>query len=159
MKMKAKKIISITTAALFAVGMMGCGSSSSTDSAASTSAAPATSQAASAASQGQAADTAASGEVANKDKPLVWFNRQPSNSSTGELDMKALNFNDKTYYVGFDANQGAELQGEMVKDYIEKHASTAMGTASSAMYWQSAISDTTIPSLVPEASVRLWAPA
>lgn len=120
--MKAKKIISITTAALFAVGMMGCGSSSSTDSAASTSAAPATSQAASAASQGQAADTAASGEVANKDKPLVWFNRQPSNSSTGELDMKALNFNDKTYYVGFDANQGAELQGEMVKDYIEKHA-------------------------------------
>lgn len=82
--MKAKKIISITTAALFAVGMMGCGSSSSTDSAASTSAAPATSQAASAASQGQAADTAASGEVANKDKPLVWFNRQPSNSSTGD---------------------------------------------------------------------------
>ncbi len=24
-------------------------------------------------------------DVANKDKPLVWFNRQPSNSSTGEL--------------------------------------------------------------------------
>jgi methyl-galactoside transport system substrate-binding protein len=40
--------------------------------------------------------------VANKDKPLVWFNRQPSNSSTGELDSAALNFNDKTYYVGFD---------------------------------------------------------
>ena len=48
--------------------------------------------------------------VANKDKPLVWFNRQPSNSSTGELDMTALNFNKDTYYVGFDANQGAELQ-------------------------------------------------
>ena len=59
------------------------------------------------------------GEVANKDKPLVWFNRQPSNSSTGELDMTALSFNDDTYYVGFDANQGAELQGTMVKDYIE----------------------------------------
>ena len=58
--------------------------------------------------------------VANKDKPLVWFNRQPSNSSTGELDMTALNFNKDTYYVGFDANQGAELQGTMVKDYIEK---------------------------------------
>ena len=28
----------------------------------------------------------AEAEVANKDKPLVWFNRQPSNSSTGELD-------------------------------------------------------------------------
>ncbi len=63
------------------------------------------------------ADTA--GDVANKDKPLVWFNRQPSNSSTGELDMTALSFNDNTYYVGFDANQGAELQGTMIKEYIE----------------------------------------
>ena len=62
--------------------------------------------------------------VANKDKPLVWFNRQPSNSSTGELDMNALNFNKDTYYVGFDANQGAELQGQMVKEYIEKNADT-----------------------------------
>ena len=60
--------------------------------------------------------------VANKDKPLVWFNRQPSNSSTGELDMTALNFNKDTYYVGFDANQGAELQGEMVVDYIKANA-------------------------------------
>lgn len=58
-------------------------------------------------------------DVANSDKPLVWFNRQPSNSSTGELDMDALAFNDNTYYVGFDANQGAELQGTMIKDYIE----------------------------------------
>lgn len=65
------------------------------------------------------ADSSASGEVANKDKPLVWFNRQPSNSSTGELDMAALSFNNNTYYVGFDANQGAELQGTMVKEYIE----------------------------------------
>ena len=63
-------------------------------------------------------------DVANKDKPLVWFNRQPSNSSTGELDTSALNFNDDTYYVGFDANQGAELQGEMVMDYIEKNINT-----------------------------------
>ena len=59
--------------------------------------------------------------LANKDKPLVWFNRQPSNSSTGELDTNALNFNKDTYYVGFDANQGAELQGQMVKEYIEKN--------------------------------------
>ena len=72
-------------------------------------------------------ETASKGEsssVANKDKPLVWFNRQPSNSSTGELDMNALNFNKDTYYVGFDANQGAELQGQMVKEYIEKNADT-----------------------------------
>ena len=64
----------------------------------------------------------ASSDVANKDKPLVWFNRQPSNSSTGELDTAALNFNKDTYYVGFDANQGAELQGEMVVDYIKANA-------------------------------------
>ena len=55
----------------------------------------------------------------NAAKPLVWFNRQPSNSTTGELDTAALNFNDDTYYVGFDANQGADLQGEMIKAYIE----------------------------------------
>ena len=71
---------------------------------------------------GKSASNNSSGsEVANNDKPLVWFNRQPSNSSTGELDMTALNFNKDTYYVGFDANQGAELQGTMVKDYIEKN--------------------------------------
>ena len=62
--------------------------------------------------------------VANADKPLVWYNRQPSNSSTGELDMDALNFNKDTYYVGFDANQGAELQGQMIKEYIEKNIDT-----------------------------------
>ncbi|HAC60733.1 MAG TPA: sugar-binding protein, partial [Lachnospiraceae bacterium] len=67
---------------------------------------------------------AMAGDVANKDKPLVWFNRQPSNSSTGELDKDALNFNTSTYYVGFDANQGAELQGEMVAKYIEDHIDT-----------------------------------
>lgn len=65
-----------------------------------------------------------SSDVANADKPLVWFNRQPSNSSTGELDMTALNFNDDTYYVGFDANQGAELQGTMIRDYIEANIDT-----------------------------------
>ncbi len=88
------------------VGVLaGCGSSS--DSASSDSAA-----------------SSGTSTVSNKDKPLVWFNRQPSNSSTGELDSAALNFNDKTYYVGFDANQGAEAQGKMVKDYIEKTIAT-----------------------------------
>ena len=74
-----------------------------------------------------ATDDTAGGEastVANADKPLVWFNRQPSNSSTGELDMTALSFNDNTYYVGFDANQGAELQGEMVLKYITDNIDT-----------------------------------
>ena len=57
----------------------------------------------------------------NADKPVIWFNRQPSNSTTGELDMDALTFNGKTYYVGFDAKQGAELQGQMIVDYLLAH--------------------------------------
>jgi monosaccharide ABC transporter substrate-binding protein, CUT2 family (TC 3.A.1.2.-) len=80
-------------AVILALSLAGCGSSGSSDS----------------------SDT----KVANKDKPLCWFNRQPSNSSTGELDKDALSFNKNTYYVGFDANQGAELQGQMVLDYIK----------------------------------------
>ena len=58
---------------------------------------------------------------ANDQKPVIWFNRQPSNSTTGELDMDALTFNGKTYYVGFDAKQGAELQGQMIVDYLTAH--------------------------------------
>ena len=99
-----------------ALSLAACGGSTSSTATDSTSAG--TSEAASETS------TADAGTVANKDKPLVWFNRQPSNSSTGELDMAALSFNDNTYYVGFDANQGAELQGQMVKDYIEKNIDT-----------------------------------
>lgn len=55
---------------------------------------------------------------------MVFFNRQPSNSSTGELDMNALKWNDKTYYVGFDAQQGGELEGQMVLEYIQKNIDT-----------------------------------
>lgn len=109
-----KKAISIIAAVAMATTMLAAcgGSKSESSSAASTAAA--------------GSESAASGNmtaVANKDKPLVWYNRQPSNSSTGELDKDALHFNDKTYYVGFDANQGAELQGQMIVDYIKKHAS------------------------------------
>lgn len=55
-------------------------------------------------------------------KPVIFYNRQPSNSTTGELDMTTLNFNENTYYVGFDATQGGDLQGEMVLEYIKAHA-------------------------------------
>ena len=64
----------------------------------------------------------AAADVPNAEKPVIWYNRQPSNSTTGELDMDALNFNGKTYYVGFDAVQGAVLQGEMVLNYLQAHA-------------------------------------
>ena len=99
-----KKALALTLAATMLLGLAACGSSGGGSGSGS-------------GSGSGGGDTAT---VANKDKPLVWFNRQPSNSSTGELDMNALKFNDKTYYVGFDANQGAELQGTMIKDYIEK---------------------------------------
>lgn len=70
-------------------------------------------------------DTSSSDEeVANADKPVIFFNRQPSNSSTGELDMDTLNFNESTYYVGFDADQGGELEGQMIVDYITEHVDT-----------------------------------
>ena len=105
-----KKIALLTVAAMLSLSLAACSSGESTSSDGDTAA--------------KAESQSSGGEVANKDKPLVWFNRQPSNSSTGELDMAALSFNDDTYYVGFDANQGAELQGTMVKDYIEANIDT-----------------------------------
>lgn len=105
-----KKALALTLAAAMALSLVACsgGSGSSQSSSGS------------AGSDSSAQTTT----VANKDKPLVWFNRQPSNSSTGELDMTALSFNEDTYYVGFDANQGAELQGTMILDYIKANIDT-----------------------------------
>ena len=111
-----KKVLALTLAAAMALSLAAC----SGDTSSSTSTAG-TGEDAADTSTSTASDT---GAVANKDKPLVWYNRQPSNSTTGELDMEALTFNDNTYYVGFDANQGAELQGKMVADYIAAHADT-----------------------------------
>ena len=110
-----KKALALTVAAAMALSLAACSGGDTT-----------TSNPTSSTGTAEAATSAeaTSGEVANKDKPLVWFNRQPSNSSTGELDMNALSFNDNTYYVGFDANQGAELQGEMVLKYITDNIDT-----------------------------------
>ena len=58
------------------------------------------------------------GAVANKDKPLVWFNRQPSDPVTGVIDMDSMNWNSKTYYVGFDAAGGGAVQGKLITDYL-----------------------------------------
>ena len=96
--MRKSKLLTVLVAAVLGVSMVGCGTSG-----------------------GSSGGSGSASSVANKDKPLCWFNRQPSNSSTGELDTTALNFNKDTYYVGFDANQGAELQGQMVLDYIKKN--------------------------------------
>lgn len=117
-----KKIAVLTMAAVMGLSVVACGS----EKAPATDADQAAKTEETATEEATTEETAAeeTAEVANKDKPLVWFNRQPSNSSTGELDMAALSFNDKTYYVGFDANQGAELQGTMVKEYIEANIDT-----------------------------------
>ena len=100
-----KKALALVLAAALSLSLVACGSGSGSGSGAGSNT-----------GSGSGAQTET---VANKDKPLVWFNRQPSNSSTGELDMTALSFNENTYYVGFDANQGAELQGTMILDYIK----------------------------------------
>lgn len=57
--------------------------------------------------------------VANKDKPLVFFNRQPSDPTTGAIDMTTMNHSDKTFYVGFDAAGGGAVQGKMITDYFK----------------------------------------
>ena len=101
-----KKVLALGLSAALALSLVACSNGGNTDKSGTTS------------TDGSAPGTEM---VANKDKPLVWFNRQPSNSSTGELDTTALSFNEDTYYVGFDANQGAELQGTMILDYIKAH--------------------------------------
>ncbi len=59
-----------------------------------------------------------SGVVLNKDKPVVFFNRQPSDPTTGVIDMDTMNWNAKTYYVGFDAAGGGAVQGKLITDYL-----------------------------------------
>ena len=116
--MKRSKLLSLLLVGALSASLVACGSASgSTSGDTANSASTETTDSAS-------TETTDSTGGENSKKPLVWFNRQPSNSSTGELDMTALNFNENTYYVGFDANQGAELQGQMVLDYIKANAAT-----------------------------------
>ena len=67
---------------------------------------------------GGSESTGASDVVLNRDKPLVFFNRQPSDPVSGEIDMETMNWNDKTYYVGFDAAGGGAVQGQMIVDFL-----------------------------------------
>ena len=57
--MRKRRILAVAAAATLALSMVGCGSG------------------------GSSSGGSSSSGVANKDKPLCWFNRQPSNSSTG----------------------------------------------------------------------------
>ena len=60
--------------------------------------------------------------VLNKDKPVVFYNRQPSDPITGEIDMEAMNWNPSTYYVGFNAVGGGAVQGQLITDYLKANA-------------------------------------
>lgn len=64
--------------------------------------------------------------VANKDKPLVFFNRQPSDPKSGEIDMASMNWNDKTYYVGFDAASGGTVQGKLITNFLANSEPSAI---------------------------------
>ena len=70
--MRKKRALAVIAAATLAMSMVGCGSTGNGGSGSSSSS-------------------------KNSEKPLCWFNRQPSNSSTGELDKDALNYNKDTY--------------------------------------------------------------
>lgn len=48
----------------------------------------------------------------------MFFNRQPSDPTTGAIDMTSMNWNDKTFYVGFDAAGGGAVQGQLIVDYL-----------------------------------------
>ena len=66
-----KKVLALGLSAALALSLVACSNGGNTDKSGTTS------------TDGPAPGTET---VANKDKPLVWFNRQPSNSSTGELE-------------------------------------------------------------------------
>ena len=110
-----KKILAMLLVVVMAFVLVACGQS------AAPAAAPAAEAPAAEAPAAEAPAAEAPAQVANADKPVIWFNRQPSNSQTGELDMDALTWNKDTYYVGFDAIQGAVLQGEMIVSYLQSH--------------------------------------
>ena len=57
-------------------------------------------------------------KVKNADKPLIFYNRQPSDPQTGVIDMKTMNWNSSTYYVGFDAAGGGAVQGKLITDFF-----------------------------------------
>ena len=63
------------------------------------------------------------------DIPVVFWNRQPTDAvgkiSTDEvMNNKYFKY---TYYVGFDAKQGGELQGKMIKAWLDKTYSETNG--------------------------------
>ena len=80
--MKRSKLLSLLLVGALSTTLVACGSASNSTSN-STSGDTST-------STSSEASSSAGGE--NSKKPLVWFNRQPSNSSTGELGYGSFEF-------------------------------------------------------------------
>ena len=55
----------------------------------------------------------------NKNKPLIFYNRQPSDPVTGKLDYSAVSWNNRTYYLGTDSQNGGETQGRQILDFLQ----------------------------------------
>ena len=56
--------------------------------------------------------------MANKDKPVIFYNRQPGDAISGKTDTTVLNHNRDTFFVGGDAVGGGAMQGALVVDYL-----------------------------------------
>ena len=52
-------------------------------------------------------------------KPVIFYNRQPTDQN-GKVDKTVMTDSrfSNIYYVGFDANQGGQVQGQMIVDYL-----------------------------------------
>ena len=74
--------------------------------------------------------------------------------------MTTLNYNKNTYYVGFDAYQGGELEGQMVVDYIKANIDKIDRNGDGVIGYVLAIGDVghNDSSPVPAAAARPWAP-
>ena len=55
----------------------------------------------------------------NQNKPVIFYNRLPSDPVTGKLDYSAVSWNNRTYYLGTDAKNGGETQGRQILDFLQ----------------------------------------
>lgn len=62
---------------------------------------------------------AGTGTQLNRDKPLVFYNRQPSATEDGNVDKETMDWNAKTFYIGVAPAEGAEVQGKLILDYLQ----------------------------------------
>ncbi len=58
--------------------------------------------------------------VPNKEKPVIFFNVQPADPKTGNVDLNVMKWNDKTYFLGTDSLKIGFVQGKMITDYLAK---------------------------------------